>query len=195
MSKNKIILIVSATLAISYELKNKILKFGLLFGLPVIVFMIIAISNTPIKHRFLQIKFDTRTIIWEGAWDIFNNTPSYLFGYSSQERIDEELNGYYYSREFEYLPEKQRFLAKKYNTHNQYLNQLLKGGIIGLIIFLTPFIYLIIKNWRSNNLFYFLMLLSLLMFFSVENLLERQIGIYSVAIILSITNEVRHRQI
>ncbi len=189
-----LILIISATLIISYELKDRILKFGILLVLPAIAVLILAISDTPLKHRFLQIKFDTRTIVWEGAWDIFNNTPNYLFGYSSQEKINKELISYYNSREFEYLPEKQRFLTKKYNTHNQYLNQLLKGGIFGLIIFLMPFVYLIFKNRSSHNLFYFLMLLSILMFFSVENMLERQIGIYTVAIILSITNEVRLKQ-
>ncbi len=189
-----LILIASIIIVIIYELRNKVLKWITLFGLPIFAIIILSISNSPLKHRFLQIKFDTRIIVWEGAWDIFKNSPSYFFGYASQEKIERDLVNYYEAREFEYLPEKQRFLTKKYNTHNQYLNQLLKGGVIGLIIFLVPFTYLLIKNWRKSNMIHLLLLLSLLLFFSVENLLERQIGVYSVAIILSITNEIKSKQ-
>ncbi len=142
--------------------------------------------ETPLKHRFQMIKFDARVTIWEGSIKQLNTTEKYIFGIGSQSKISENLLDYYKNEaNFEYNPEKQRFVNKNYNTHNQYLNEFIRGGILGLILFLSLILVSFVKLIKKNDIFGFLLLLSVSLFLFVENLLERQMGVYFVSLVLS----------
>ena len=161
-----------------------------LIGFGVLLMLFFFNSNNPLKNRFQQLKYDTRWIVWQGALDVSENKASLLFGLQSQKKVEKELLNFYNNKvNFEYKPDKTRFLTKKYNTHNQYLNEFLRGGIFGLLLFILPIAYLIYNNAKFNNLEFTLLLLSLSLFFMVENLLARQIGVYTTAIILSLSRK------
>lgn len=66
-------------------------------------------------------------------------------------------------------------VKRNYNTHNQYLDILLKIGLIGLFVFIFIF-YLSIRRSASINIT--LIITSYLLVFLVENFLGRYQGIY-----------------
>ncbi|GMN07853.1 hypothetical protein MTsPCn5_32420 [Croceitalea sp. MTPC5] len=198
-----LIIVISARLAILItviccaiymilKIKDNTLRWIIGVGVPLLLTVLIMLSDLALKHRFIQIKNDSRTIIWEGALQQYKNSPSKSFGFSSQQKVDENQNAYYSeSANFEYPPDKSRFLEKKYNTHNQYLNELLRGGYFGLLLLLMPFIYVLLRGRHKENPLGLSLVIALAMFLFVENVLERQMGVYLTAIILA--NAIKYR--
>ena len=70
-------------------------------------------------------------------------------------------------------------LRKKLNTHNQYLCNLLRNGVLGLFSLFPLFIFLL-KKGSKKDLLPFYMALFFGICFLTENLLSRQIGIITV---------------
>ncbi|NNE32371.1 MAG: O-antigen ligase family protein [Winogradskyella sp.] len=166
-----------------------------ILGLFVVVLTIFLSFNNPLKNRFQQIKYDTRLVIWQGAYKILKETSSPVLGLKNQTKVSNHLNNYYENEAFfDYPPDRVRFVTKKYNTHNQYLNEILRGGVIGLGFLLLPFIYSIYYNLKQGKLEITLFILSLMFFLFVENLLARQLGVYIIAIILSLSSIQLHEK-
>jgi len=184
-----VIMLVTVVAVILVDLNNKVLKYCIITTGTLGLFCLVYFSNVTLKHRFIQIKHDSRMIIWQGGFDVFCSSTKFFFGIKNQAEIEDKLLDYYSNgASFEYYPDKVRFLNKKYNSHNQFLNELMRGGVFGLFLFLFPFCSTLIKNFRKNILMNSLLLLSILLFLLVENLLERQMGVYSVGIILALSN-------
>lgn len=68
-------------------------------------------------------------------------------------------------------------MVDKYNSHNQYLDLLLKTGILGLFIFLLFLIYNVFKAIKFKNNLVLLILLFYSIVFLTENILLRQSGV------------------
>ena len=64
-----------------------------------------------------------------------------------------------------------------YNTHNQFLESLLKNGIPGLLAFLFIFVVLLIITWQYRHSGLIFILLLLLMYACIESVFETQYGI------------------
>lgn len=165
------------------------LKYLLLFILALITSTVLFFqSNNPLKNRFQQLKYDTRVTVWQGAKSIYSKNANPIFGLSSQTEVKDRLLNYYKTEaNFDYQPDRTRFIMKEYNTHNQYINELLRGGLLGLFLLLSPFFIALRSSYLEKNIFNMLLLLAVLLFLMVENLLARQMGVYSIAIILSLT--------
>lgn len=165
------------------------LKYLLLLILALLTSTIIFFqSNNPLKNRFQQLKYDTRIVVWQGAKSIYSNDANPIFGLSSQTEVKNKLLNYYKKEaNFDYQPDKTRFIMKEYNTHNQYINELLRGGLLGLFLLVFPFFKALRSSYLEKNIVNVLLLLAVLLFLLVENLLARQMGVYSIAIILSLT--------
>jgi O-antigen ligase len=163
--------------------KNKLIAFC---GL-IILLLAFHFNKSTLKDRFSQINKDARMVIWNGALISFNNTNNKITGSGSQVNTRKELLEHYKANDsFETIDEKNRFITKNYNTHNQYLNEVLRGGVLGLLIFVFPQILILYFNFRKkHSILGFLFLLSIMCFCLVENILDRQIGVYLYAIILS----------
>ncbi len=190
-----LIIFFSLIITLFFELSK---KKRIVFTLVVIIgsILIVRISDIPLKHRFIQIKHDSRMIIWEGALKLYEESPSYMFGYANRKQIKSKLIDYYENRAFfEYEPDKIRFLKHKYNTHNQYLGVLLHGGFLGLLLLVFPIFNCLYSCITKRQLLKSLLLLSIIFFLFVENLLARQIGVYIVAIVLSITQKINDDKI
>jgi len=167
------------------DIKNiaKIVFFSI--GVGVLLF----VSNNSLKDRFSQLGKDARVITWKGASEIFHKNANYFFGSGSEENTREKLLEYYKSREgYVSLDEKNRFINNNYNTHNQYINEILKGGLLGLLLFIIPQLVLLYNNFKKNNSWALMFLVSIMSFCFVENILNRQVGVYLYAIVLSLTS-------
>jgi O-antigen ligase len=94
---------------------------------------------------------------------------NWILGYGLGDSQD-ALNSCYY--EYDEL-----LYKDKYNSHNQYLDILLKSGIIGLLFFLF-FLFSNIRNcFKRKDLIAFCVLLFYAFNFLTENILARQTGI------------------
>ncbi|KGL62082.1 O-antigen ligase family protein [Polaribacter sp. Hel1_85] len=150
--------------------------------------LIVLLSDSSLKERFNQIGNDARVVTWNGAIHSFNNTNKYVFGSGSGQKTRIDLLEYYKNYEgFISQDEKNRFISKNYNTHNQYLNELLRGGFIGFFLLLIPQIILLYFNFKKNNVIGLMFLIAIMSFSLVENILDRQVGVYLYALLLSLT--------
>jgi len=74
----------------------------------------------------------------------------------------------------------------KYNAHNQFLETALDYGLFGLFVLLIAFGYQFKILWRSKNYFLLAVYLSILTFMMTESLLERQSGIITFSLFVSL---------
>ena len=160
------------------------------------IFSIIIITNKNLSNRFLysedsvrksfveKIKtHEPRYDIWKFSFEIFKEQNIALLGigtYRTQELL---------VAKYRLMPiEKRRnwFIERNFNTHNQYIDIVLSFGFIGLIffvIFLKEIILLSFKNIYSLSL-----ILSLILFLTIENLFHRQLGsfIFALTIVIAV---------
>lgn len=119
-------------------------------------------------------------------WDCFFNQISdpkfnVYFGYNNRKTIQNNLNSCY-SNSIDNISKRDYYLKTNFNTHNQFFDIFLEGGIIGLILILTIFFFSIYKFSGSfNSLF---IICSFFLFFTLENLFHRQLGVYLFGIFM-----------
>ena len=169
----------------NFKRKNIIKTLFVLLG---VVFLML-ISNSSLIDRFSQVGNDARIVTWKGASNIFLNNSNYVFGSGSEQSTRDNLLEHYKNYNgFISDAEKNRFITKNYNTHNQYINELLRGGVIGLLLLIIPQIILLYTNLKKNNTLSLMFLIAIISFCLVENILDRQVGVYLYALLLSLTN-------
>ena len=166
--------------------KKYIIKITLLFtGIIFLIFF----SNSSLKERFKLISKDARVVTWEGASSIFFTNSKYIFGSGSEQDTRVNLLEYYRNYDgFDSAAEQNRFINKNYNTHNQYINELLRGGFVGLLLLIIPQAILLCKSVSKNNILSIMLLVSIMSFSLVENVLSRQVGVYLFALLLSLSS-------
>ncbi|MES2131314.1 MAG: O-antigen ligase family protein [Bacteroidota bacterium] len=105
---------------------------------------------------------------WQGGVRLFMRSP--IIGYGTGDEISMLKTEYIKSGLYiSYLEE--------FNAHNQYLSYLLKNGIIGLLIFLSIFIYFVYLAFKGRDYIYISFLFLLLIGFLTENILDANKGI------------------
>lgn len=167
-----------------FKTKNIIKPLLILFG----ILFLVLLSKSSLKYRFLQITKDARLVTWTGASDIFFKNSYYIFGSGSEQQIRDNLLEYYKDYDgFESEAEHNRFITKNYNTHNQYINELLRGGFVGLFLLVIPQVILLYSNFKNNNDIALMFLSAIISFSFVENILDRQVGVYLYALLLCLT--------
>lgn len=77
-------------------------------------------------------------------------------------------------------------IKEKYNTHNQYMGEFIKTGLVGGVLFLLAQFFLFKKISRSKPVFNTLVLFFILACF-MESYLDRQHGVFVLTTILSLT--------
>ncbi|WPR72265.1 O-antigen ligase family protein [Flavobacterium sp. NG2] len=90
----------------------------------------------------------------------------------NNETIQEKLNDCYDKYGFKELSK------ENINSHNQYLDFFLKGGLVLFISFLSILLIKLYKSFKTKNFLYFLITLLFTFSFLTENILVRQYGIY-----------------
>jgi hypothetical protein len=182
-----IIVFLIGLLAILFDLNKKnIMKITLLF---IGVIVLILYSNHSLRERFNLISKDARVVTWKGASVIFFKNSNYIFGSGSEQNTRANLLDYYKNYEgFDSVAEQNRFISKNYNTHNQYINELLIGGCVGFLLLIIPQIILLYKSVSKNNVLALMFLVSIMSFSLTENILARQIGVYLFALFMSLSS-------
>jgi len=184
-----IIVILTLFALILDQIKNKTLVIIPLIVIVLTSSVYLILQKNSLFQRFYAIKKDARSIIWTGAIQQINTTKNYVFGNGGQAEIRNTLLEYYKHKAiYKYPPEKKRFIRMNYNTHNQFLNEFVRGGIFGVFLFVFPFFYLFFRNSKEFNIIAILLLFAIFSFCFVENVLARQKGVYLFALILAITN-------
>ncbi|WP_131811122.1 O-antigen ligase family protein [Aequorivita soesokkakensis] len=126
---------------------------------------------------FQNIENDQRLSRYKVSYDIFTEYPVFGVGFANKETVRKEK---YLENNFITAAE------ERYNAHNQLLEYLSVNGIIGGIIFLGVFGYLLFMAWRKRQFFFFW---ALVLFF-IANLTESMLvvikGIEFFAITVSL---------
>lgn len=171
------------------SIKSKAVKWSLLIALPIFVTVFIVIS--PLKERYfneiekemvlphknqLPHEVNYRYGIWHCATKLISN---HLFTGVGADKVQEKLNTCYATYTYESYED---FTQVTYNTHNQYFDQLLKFGLVGLGIFIFVLFYF----FKDNSILYQVFLLVVATSFLTENILDRQTGVVFVSLLNTI---------
>lgn len=176
---------------------NKKVKLGalvitLLLGISIIFF------NKNFKERLTSgfkqqnfsleksIKLEPRYHIWGCVKFIMENNSVTYFGYGFLQ-TQEMLNSCYQNN-YKFLNQshKKWVVYKSYNTHNQYLNFYLSTGLLGFLYFVL--ICCLFSFKYKSNFFSLSLIISMLLFFTFENVLTRQMGVQLCAIVVIFSN-------
>ncbi|CAL2081376.1 O-antigen ligase family protein [Tenacibaculum sp. 190524A02b] len=153
------------------------------------IVLFLSLSNSSLIKRFSLLKKDSRNVIWQGVFNEINTSRSYVFGISSLEKFNYHLKEFYKNYiGYENEAVRKRFISKNYNAHNQFLTEFVRGGIVGVFLFCFPFFRNFALNLERKNIINILFLIAIILFLLVENLLDRQIGVYIVSIFLFISS-------
>ncbi len=127
--------------------------------------------------------YEPRIVIWNCAKEMMHNDSfSFVFGFNSYN----EIAGNYqdcYGKSIDNVSKKDYFLESKFNSHNQFLDFFLIGGLIA-VIFLFGFFFRMFQ-YVKNDFLETALLLSIIFFFTVENILYRQYGCYAFSIFVT----------
>ena len=138
-------------------------------------------------NRFVEIpeSLNERIRIWEGWWNSYKKSPILGYGTGDAQNALDQGN---------YLLGNDFFIFYKYNAHNQYLDTLIRFGLIGF----SAFILILYKSFevmykkRNRLLLVFLILIGV--FFLTENILQRQRGIVFFSFFYLLLNNSRFNE-
>lgn len=171
--------VVSLPLFILFRIKKNT-SFFILFSviaLTMTCFIVLALNNSRIKYSIESasnneisktISEDIRFTIWKSAWTVIKAHP--LTGVGTGNASTE------LKKEFVDLGYSEGFYANL-NAHNQFLEIFLENGLIGLLIFLGLIGYLIYIGMTERNDFLLIYILTVVIFFIFESMLNRLAGV------------------
>ncbi|MFC7356133.1 O-antigen ligase family protein [Jejudonia soesokkakensis] len=189
-----LVLILLAILRLLYG-KAKIIRVIVTLVIIGVVSTLAFIFNENIRKRFLYITPDTtvnepllkktkgaepRTIIWECAATILEKEQVLVKGIGFETTKNELLACYTTSISDDNRREK--FLNRKYNSHNQFLDFYLSAGAIAVVLFITLFLVLFVL--KRKDYFSTALLVTIVLFGLIENFFHRQMGAYYFGIII-----------
>lgn len=163
---------------------SRFLKYAFSIGICALFLVLITTNDNFSKRFFIDNTFESsvsnfkeqesRVIIWNCVFEIAKSPDfSILLGIKSPMEINTKLVSCYDNSISDYS-RKQWFLEQRYNTHNQYLDIFLLGGIMGLIITLI-FVFKTISA-SSSNFINLSVVISFFILMIVENIFHRQLG-------------------
>ncbi|WP_281634374.1 O-antigen ligase family protein [Flavobacterium luteolum] len=160
----------------------------ILFALAlVLLFLGVVMSNKNIRERFFiksnlekslqeASDYEPRIVIWNCAYKMTKQDDFILLtGFDGYQKIKNNLLDCYASS-IENQSKKEYFLSEKFNTHNQFIDFYLVGGIIAFLLFSAFFVALFLELRLA--FFKIAIVISFLLFFIVENIFYRQFGCY-----------------
>lgn len=173
-----------------------LISFFILFGL-------IVFTNKNMSERFfiksnveeslkVASDYEPRIVIWNCAYSMTQKSDfNFLIGFDGYNTISNNFLDCY-GNKIENQSKKEYFLKEKFNSHNQFIDFYLIGGLIGLLLFLAFFVKLLIEV--RANFFQTAIVISFLLFFCVENIFYRQFGCYLVGIFILILSNIKNER-
>lgn len=127
------------------------------------------------------IDYEPRFVIWKCSKELLLS-QNILLGRKGFKNVnDNQINCYENSIKKE--SKRKFYIESKFNTHNQFLDVFLVGGILGLLLLLNVF-YRFFKFGNGGN---YAVLVAFILFFILENVLWRQWGAYLFGILLPLS--------
>lgn len=171
-----------ALIYIFFYLKLNLFKKIMIGFISIISFLFILSISPNIQERLnhnnleLMIDYEPRFVIWKSINEIKNNEDfNLLLGYGNYNLIEDYLV-LNYDTIIDNEGKRSYFLNERFNTHSQYLDYFLFGGIPAVLIFS---IFCLYSLWITKQDFIkFAIILSFILFFAVENVFHRQLGCY-----------------
>ncbi len=194
MSKTAIILLIAVTLLRQFygpKIKTRLI----ITFITLLIFSVFGYFNYQnlfqininSKNNFSEIEYNEsymplgyRTIIWDCAINISENSSDKIFGIGFKETSKQLINCY--ENEISDPLTKHNFVSKKFNIHNQYADFYISSGLISLVLFLLVLIYLLFKHHKQ--FFPTALLVAIILFGMAENYFHRQVGAYYFGFIL-----------
>lgn len=162
-------------------------KRSLVYAASILLLLIFFSFNGYLSQRFENVykanienksDVENRLIIWQCAIDVYKDNPHKFFGLGITNSND-LLRDCYYQKDF---------FGKDlgYHAHNQYLQTLIAGGIIGIMVLMILMLYIFIHAIKTRNLFLFISMLIFSIFFITESVFEQQIGVTTFTLFVSL---------
>jgi O-antigen ligase len=168
-------------------------KLFLLIGVFIGLILLLVMNNRNLKKRLhIENTFEKtvkvisnqepRVVIWNCFFEVIKKTDfNYFIGYNDAKNIQLVLNECYKSS-IENVSKNKYFFKTKFNTHNQFFDFFLQGGLIGLTLFLLILGYsFYLCRFNFTSLF---VLVGFILFLIAENLFHRQIGVYLIGVFI-----------
>jgi hypothetical protein len=138
-----------------------------------------------LKQKFshsIDPKSSPRMIIWKNSYLFLKNSEHPLIGVG----FDYYKNGNTGTYWLKGLAEKENYKGLEgFNTHNQFFEFILLGGVFGLLFVFLMF-YSLYKAVMGKDLFIISLVLLLILFSMVENILDRQWGIVLYSVLMGV---------
>ncbi|WP_291286379.1 O-antigen ligase family protein [Flavobacterium sp.] len=168
----------------------------------IVFFGLIVVTNKNISERFfvknnleeslkVASDYEPRIVIWNCAFSMTQKSDfNSLIGFDGYGTISDNFLDCY-SSTIENVSKKDYFLSEKFNSHNQFIDLYLIGGLIGFGLFVAFFIKLFSEV--RENFFQTAIVTAFLLFFCVENIFYRQFGCYLVGIFILTLSHVKNK--
>lgn len=184
-------LLISLFLALIYFSKKIRFNLKWLFFVPLFLAVLFYGFSDNLAKRFYvddeNINFiiaEPRYYIWDCAYQIKpSNSIKILFGQGYINTENALAACYQQKDNFLDAEHKQWFIDSRFNTHNQFFDLYLSQGIVAFLLSVFMFLYLLVTT--RKDFFSFGLVISLLLFFMVENVLIRQFGCLLIGLLLS----------
>jgi O-antigen ligase len=205
---SKLILVLSVIVLIGFFLRRyrfrENRRIALAFGLGILVLLgILAGTNNPVRERYQELaqgdlklvgqkKFapgnyfnalQVRLLEYRFAREVLRERNAWLFGVGpgdSQDLLDQKyIDANMYIGDTSQGPHRKIRGYIGYNYHNQYVETLVRDGILGLVVLLAIFGLLVsqlVRRWRTRQVSF--TILTLALFFVPEAPLTLQHGIF-----------------
>lgn len=161
--------------------RKALIYFLVLSGLAVSVIFTIP----QLKQKFTQSfnpKTSPRLIIWNNAYLILKNAENPWLGTGLDYYKDGSTGTYWLKG----LAEQENYNGVAgFNTHNQFFEFILLGGVLGFLYVFLMF-FTLYKAIASKDVFLISLILLLFLFSMVENILDRQWGIILFSVLMGI---------
>lgn len=169
-------------------------SWKIIISFSTVLILLFLVFDLPVSKRIEELKNDDRVYLWKNAVTMIDRDYNVFLGLTKKGFDETENTFTHINIENTNNDELKRYYKKmNKNTHNQFLSLFLSGGILAVILFSLPFIYLGYINIKNFNISNVLLIIAFLFFLGVENLLERQNGIIllgtCVGFLLSIKDE------
>jgi len=171
-------------MGIKYNLKWMILGFVLLIAIS----SVIVLTNTQIKKNIkeavhissdeeLTKNSDIRLWIWKASLEIWNENVLFGVGIGDADS--------YYTQKYQEYNLKEA-VDKEYNAHNQFFDEGVKLGLLGMLVLAAWFIYTLYYSYKNNNFLLFYFILIFVINFMFEVLLNRIAAVSFFAVFYSL---------
>jgi len=181
-----------------YSTTTWLKKTAVLVGIPLVALFFIYISSGLQQRLFINNDFEVfkdyepRFVIWDAVFHIISSDSFNMFtGIGNYVKIDHLLVDFYTT-----IPSEEKrayYLKETFNTHNQFFDWMLFGGMLALLFFVA-FFGMLFQKIRIHFTA-FALVFTLILFMMFENVFHRQVGCYLFFMYLIIALKTKEKHI